>query len=213
MNSYRKYCPNVFVAECDEQHEKGDVITIVTRHGKENEHVIHNLLGKNGDKYYYSITRLDGYNSQERARQKVEKLHGYADNAESRSNGFADIDKSTREFLSLGEPIKVGHHSEKKHRALIEKVNRRMDHAVEESKKADRYRDRTLYWEAKAHEINLSMPESLGYYKYKLDEAEEVHQGMKDGSIPKMHSYALAYARKQVNETRKKYETALKLWG
>ena len=27
MNTYAKYCPNVFVAKCTERHEKGDIIT------------------------------------------------------------------------------------------------------------------------------------------------------------------------------------------
>lgn len=31
MNTYRKYCPNVFVAQCTEQHQKGDIITIETK--------------------------------------------------------------------------------------------------------------------------------------------------------------------------------------
>ena len=26
MNTYKKYCPNVFVAQCEEKHEKGETI-------------------------------------------------------------------------------------------------------------------------------------------------------------------------------------------
>jgi hypothetical protein len=37
MNTYKKYCPNVFVAQCEEKHEKGDAIIVVTKYGKENE--------------------------------------------------------------------------------------------------------------------------------------------------------------------------------
>lgn len=40
------------------------------------------------------------------------------------------------EFLSLGEPIKVGHHSEKGHRALIERNWNRMEKSVEFAEKA-----------------------------------------------------------------------------
>jgi len=35
MNTYTKYCPNVFVAKCTRQHEKGEIITIETKYGKE----------------------------------------------------------------------------------------------------------------------------------------------------------------------------------
>ena len=37
MNTYMKYCPNVFVAKCEEKHQKGEVIIITTKYGKENE--------------------------------------------------------------------------------------------------------------------------------------------------------------------------------
>lgn len=40
MNTYRKYCPNVFVAQCTEKHEKGDTIMVETKYGKENECIV-----------------------------------------------------------------------------------------------------------------------------------------------------------------------------
>lgn len=39
MNTYAKFCPNVYVAKCDTQHEKGDVIEVETKYGKTNRHV------------------------------------------------------------------------------------------------------------------------------------------------------------------------------
>jgi len=35
--TYTKYCPNVWLAKCEERHEKGDIINVTTRYGKENE--------------------------------------------------------------------------------------------------------------------------------------------------------------------------------
>ncbi|MDG6260281.1 DUF3560 domain-containing protein, partial [Glaesserella parasuis] len=80
-----------------------------------------------------------------------------------------------RDFLSLAEPIKIGHHSEKRHRALIERNARRMELAVEEMRKAENYADKIAYWESRAVKIDLSMPESLEYFKHKLKEAEDKH--------------------------------------
>ena len=37
MNTYVKFAPNVFVAKCEEQYEKGEVIEVTTKYGKENE--------------------------------------------------------------------------------------------------------------------------------------------------------------------------------
>lgn len=45
MNTYKKYCPNVFVAQCTEKHEKGDIIIVETKYGKENECIVHNFVG------------------------------------------------------------------------------------------------------------------------------------------------------------------------
>ena len=217
MNTYKKYCPNVFVAQCEEKHEKGDTILVETKYGKENECIIHNFVGYTGTKekpmYCYSITRADGYTNQERARNKVEKLNGYADNADKRSNAAYEASNEGKDFLTLGEPVKVGHHSEKKHRALIERNWNRMSNAIEEFEKAEAYRERTAYWESMANKIDLSMPESLEFFEAQLKEATAYHQGLKDGLIQREHSYSLTYAGKKVKELKSKYETAVKLWA
>jgi len=216
MNKYKKYCANVFIAECEEEHEKGSIIIIETKYGKENEHIVHNLVGYSGTKenpkHYYSITRADGFDNQERAKDKVEKLNGYADNAEKRRDNFMEKSKEGKDFLALGEPIKVGHHSEKRHRALLERNSNRMSNAIDEMEKAAVYRERTAYWEKMANKIDLSMPESLEFFEAQLKDAEEYHGMMKSGEIKKDHSYSLVYAKKRVNELKKKCEIAALLW-
>lgn len=214
MNTYTKYCPNVFVAKCTEQHERGEIITLTTKYGKEQENEIHNYLGKTRDGFYlYSITRADGYNVQERAKRKAEKLKCYASNAEKRSDQYYEASQEGKDFLSLAEPIKVGHHSEKKHRALIERNWARMGKSVAEADKAEEYRRRAEYWEGKTDTINLSMPESLEYFEYKLYQAKQKHQDLKDNPQKREHSMALSYANKAVKETAKNLELAVKLWG
>lgn len=39
MNTYMKYCPNVYVASCDVEHSKGDEIELTTKRGKINLHI------------------------------------------------------------------------------------------------------------------------------------------------------------------------------
>ena len=112
MNTYIKYCPNVFVAQCSEKHEKGDTVMVETKYGKENECIIHNFVGYTGTKenpmYCYSITRADGYNNQERAKNKVEKLNNWADNANKRGDEW--MEKATKEktFYHLQSQLKWG---------------------------------------------------------------------------------------------------------
>ena len=213
-NSYKKYCPNVFVAKCPKEHSKGEVIIMTTKYGKEHEVNVHNFLGKTADGFYlYSITRVDGFNAQERAKKKAERLSGYASNAEKRSNQYYEKSNEHSDFLSLGEPIKVGHHSEKRHRRIIQKSWDNMGKSVAESEKAEEYQRRAEYWESKAKDINLSMPESLEYFEFRLEEAKNNHQHLKDNPEARSHSYSLTYAKKEVNEVEKKLNLAVKLWG
>ena len=217
MNTYKKFRPNVFLAQCKEKHQKGDVIIVETKYGKENEHIVHNFIGYTGTKedpkHLYSITRLDGFDSQERAKKKIERLNTYADKAKKRSADWREKSEEGKDFLSLGEPIKVGHHSEKRHRALIERNWNRMSNAMGELEKAKAYEDRTSYWEEMAKKVNLSMPESLDFFAVQLKEAKEYHKFLKENPSERPHGMALGYAKKKVNELVKKCKDAERLWA
>lgn len=214
MNTYAKYTANVFVAKCPEQHEKGETIEVTTKYGKENECIVFNLVHRDKEgNFYYSIVRSDGFNMQEYAKAKAERYQKWADARERKSNEYYQASQEGKDFLALAEPIKVGHHSEKRHRALIDRNWNRMGKSVEESKKAQQHESKADYWERKANDINLSMPESIEYWEYKFEEAKEYHEGLKSGKYERSHSYSLTYAKKAVNEAQKNLETAKKLWS
>ncbi|MDX3904050.1 DUF3560 domain-containing protein [Pasteurella multocida] len=213
INTYAKFAPTVFVAKCPEPHTKGEIITLTSKYGNETEVQIHNLVKQDNEHYYYSFTRCDGMESQSFAQQKAERYQGYADNATKRSQNWVKAASEGRDFLSLGEPIKIGHHSEKRHRNLIERNARRMDNAVSEMNKAASYESRIAYWEKMAGKIDLSMPESLEYFKFELDKAKEKHKKLKDNPEKREHSYSLTYAKKAVNELEKKVKLAELLWA
>ncbi|MDU2243949.1 MAG: DUF3560 domain-containing protein [Haemophilus parainfluenzae] len=187
MNTYAKFCPNVFVAKCPDAHQKGDVIILTSKYGKETEVEIHNLVKTSEDAYFYSFTRCDGVNSQVRAEQKAERYQNAANNALKRSEQYCEAANEGREFLRLGEPIKIGHHSEKRHRALIERNARRMDKSIEEMRKAESYDGKIAYWEK--------------------------HQELKDKPELRTHAFSLTYAKKAVNELEKKVKLAELLWA
>lgn len=213
MNVYYKLCPNVFLAKCDKKHEKGETILVTTKYGKENESIVFNLIFERDGFYYYSIVRADGFNVQEWAKKRAERRLERANAADSKSQEYFDKSNKDRDFLSLGEPIKVGHHSEKRHRKMIEDAWNNTGKAVEMMDKAEEHRRVAKYWEDKADTINLSMPESIDYYEHKLEVATEYHQGLKSGKYPREHAYSLTYAKKAVNEAQKNYELAKKLWA
>ncbi|HEU0227253.1 MAG TPA: DUF3560 domain-containing protein [Arachidicoccus soli] len=216
LNTYSKYCPNVFVAKCEKQHNKGDIIIITTKYGKEIENEVHNYLGQTKDGFYlYSVTRVDGFNSQEMATRKAEKLSGYAKNAENRSMDYykkADLSESAT-GIPLGQPILVGHHSESRHRKVIERADNAMRKSIEEDKKAEDYRRRAEYWESRAERINLSMPESLEYYKHKVEECRKHHKDLKDHPEKREHSLSLNYSNKATKDAETNLKMAIKLWG
>lgn len=212
-NTYRKYCPNVWLAETEGEYERGDIIELTTKRGKINEHFVHNLvLSKNGFNYY-SITRVDGTNKQTVAQRKADKYLGWSESASNKSNEFYERSNKDRDFLSLGEPIKIGHHSEKRHRRIIEQSNSNMGKCVEMSKKAEAHERKAEYWASRTNDIDLSMPESIEYFKTMLESAKEEHRQLKSGEKPREHSYSLTYAKKRVNEMEDKYKDAVTLWG
>jgi hypothetical protein len=213
MNTYLKYAPNVFVAKCTEPQSKGDTITLTTKYGQEHECIVFNRVGTTKDGcIVYSIVRADGYNVQERAKAKAARYAQWGESAANKSHQKWEESNEGRDFLALGEPIKVGHHSEKRHRALIERNHKRMHKSIELQDKAESHQSKAEYWESKANEINLSMPESIEYYEYKLHEAIEKHEGMKNGTVKRDHGMSLQYANKARKDMQKKYDLACKLW-
>ena len=217
IGTFKKYCPNVWVACMLEEYEKGEVIQVENRYGDKKEYVVHNLVSETtiGQQvfYYYSITRADGYNSQERAKAKADKYNEWAEARNKKSNAYYEASNEGRDFLVLAEPIKVGHHSEKRHRALIERNWNRMEKSIENAKKAEAHESKAEYWAGKANDIDLSMPESLEYFSDELKKAIEHQQLLKSKPELREHAYSLTYATKKVKELTKKVEIAKTLWG
>lgn len=72
MNKFKKYCPNVWIAECEEEYEKGDIIELTTKYNKEVECEVYNFLGKTStEKYLYSIVRLEDESYAEKKRESI----------------------------------------------------------------------------------------------------------------------------------------------
>ena len=98
-------------------------------------------------------------------------------------------------------------------RALIDRNWQRMGKSVEMTEKAEQHESKAEYWESKINTINLSMPESVEYYEYKVETAKEYHEGVKSGKYPRSHSFTLTYAKKALNEAANNLKTAKKLWA
>lgn len=212
MNTYIKYCPNVFVAKCAEKHEKGEVIDVVTKYGKDNRCIVFNLVKQDAEFYYYSIVREDGFNYHDFVNRKIERINNTQSNIERKANEYYKKSQSDNDFLSLAEPIKVGHHSENRHRKILEKANNNMFKYVENKDKAELLNYKIDYWEKRKNDINLSMPECIDYYAFEVEQKTKKHADLKSGVVKPSHSYSLTYAKKDLNEAVKKLNIAKILW-
>ena len=63
------------------------------------------------------------------------------------------------------------------------------------------------------NDINLSMPDSIDFYRFKLNQAKEIHTNLKENPEKRSHGYSLTYAKKDVNNFKKKLDMAILLWG
>ena len=79
----------------------------------------------------------------ERAEQKAERLENLAVKRAHQSSVFADAASEISKRFEFGQPILVGHHSERKARKDQERMNRAMDKAVKAHKAVD-------YWNYRA---------------------------------------------------------------
>ena len=102
MNTDYKFAPNVFLAKCEEKHEKGEEIIVTTKYGKENEIIVFNLIFERDGFYYYSIIRADGFNVQEWAKQRAQRRLEWAASAGIKSNEYFNKSNKDKDFLSLG---------------------------------------------------------------------------------------------------------------
>lgn len=72
----------------------------------------------------------------ERLERRAEKREAWADGARQESNRRFDAARSIADNIPLGQPILVGHHSEKRARKDQERIHSNMSRAVEADKRA-----------------------------------------------------------------------------
>lgn len=74
---------------------------------------------------------------EERLERRRERLERGAERAKERSQAAYDASNRAVAHIPLGQPILVGHHSERGHRRDLERAHRAMDRFVAEAKKAE----------------------------------------------------------------------------
>jgi hypothetical protein len=80
---------------------------------------------------------------EDRALDRAERFAGYSENAAARNAAAHKASHDAVKHIPLGQPIMIGHHSAKRHRAALKKSHRAMDRAVKEADKRDRWASRS----------------------------------------------------------------------
>jgi hypothetical protein len=120
--------------------------------------------------------------TREKRERKADRLRGWADAREAKQptlNEAARADEAAT-GIPFGQPILVGHHSERRHRKAIERIDRNMSAAVDNSRKA-------ASMSGRADEIERQLdaaiydddPDALDRLQAKLERLEAKREGMK----------------------------------
>lgn len=78
----------------------------------------------------------------ERQEQKKERYQERVEQAEQRSQAHYENHSKIASVIPMGQPILIGHHSEKRHRKDLERIDNEMRKSIQESEKADYYRNK-----------------------------------------------------------------------
>ena len=111
---------------------------------------------------------------EERAEARAKRYGGYSVNAQTRSNAAYAGVKSITDRIPLGQPILVGHHSERGARADQKRIERGMRKTIDEH-------DKALYWQRRAeasakHAAGKQEPGKIHRRIKKLEAALRKHQ-------------------------------------
>jgi hypothetical protein len=212
----RKYysSPKVFVLETEKEFKKNNVVEYTTKYDKIIELIIYKLVKSVNGINYYSYIRADGKNRKTILEAKIEKRKDWADSNEKKSDEYYQASKEGSNVIPFGQPIIVGHHSEKKHRALISRNHKRMDNCVKYSQKAEDHILKAKNLEHKLkRELPIDTPDCLKELREQLNDAKEVHKLYKENKESREHAFSLTYANKKVKDLTKRLEIATDLWA
>ena len=115
---------------------------------------------------------------EDRKQARIDRYRERAEKARQESRQLSHESISMLEHIPPGQPILVGHHSERGHRKLLERSDRKMEQSITASGKADYYEHK-----AEAAESNTAIssddPEALSKLTEKLERLQVAQTRMK----------------------------------
>lgn len=211
MAMFKKYCAGVYVMKSAEVFNHGDETVVDTKWGGHAVVQVWKKLGTYPDgEFAYSVTRDDGKCAKERLLAKAAKREEWAASAERKSDAYYEKSNEHRDFLSLAEPIKVGHHSEKRHRKIIDQSWNNMGKSVAMHDKAQDHASKAEGLKAVAEKnIFIDTPDCLPQLAAQIATVEEYIAAAK---AAKAERFTITNAQANLRRYKKRLETAKKLW-
>ncbi len=115
---------------------------------------------------------------EERKESRIDRLHERAEKAASDSAAAHETASSMASVIPFGQPILVGHHSERRDRNYRDRIRAKMGKAVELGDKADRLVQRAASAESN-QAISSDDPTAVVKIKERIQEAQEQQNTMK----------------------------------
>ena len=115
---------------------------------------------------------------QKRKERKIEAYENRAANANALSANLSESAIEIGSVIPFGQPILIGHHSEKRHRSIIKKINSTAKKSVEAANKAAYYEGRAVTAACNSS-ISGDDPEAVKKYQEKLTDLEALQNNMK----------------------------------
>jgi len=145
-------------------------------------------------------------NYQEKIQEKKASIERSIKEAEMKSTAYSEKAREISEFIPLGQPILVGHHSEKKTRGSYKKINNNSKRAFDEHKKAEYYKEK-LETVGKSG-IHSNDPDAIKKLQHKLNGLRDWQEKMKAANKALRKNddnalYELGFTEKEIKSLKK----------
>ena len=120
-------------------------------------------------------------NYEERKQRKLDNYKRLAEKAESKSNDLFNNGRKIMKHIPFGQPVLVDHHSEKRHRRDLQRIDSYRERAMSEADKAKYYRNKIKQIENNTS-ISSDDPEAIIKLQAKLKERIDLQDFMKEAN-------------------------------
>ena len=144
---------------------------------------------------------------EERRKQRIERYKELSMKAQERSSRYSNSNANRILQIAPGQPILIGHHSEKRHRKLIKRAQDDIRKSIEEDNKGKFYKERAIIAE-NSKVIYSDDPQAINKLKEKLERLENERASIK---AIEHNTWELTNIGATIRETKKRIERLEKL--